>query len=101
MVSFHAPPLEKFVCRSGSNSFKKDMEQWISSKLGKEYIKAAYCHPVYLTSMQSTSCRMLDWMKHMLESRFLGEISVASDRHPYGRKQRGTEEPLDESERGE
>jgi len=40
-------------------------------------------------------------MKHMLESRFLGEISVASDRHPYGRKQRGTEEPLDESERGE
>ena len=48
-------------------------------KLGKEYIKAAYCHPAYLIYMQSTSCKMLDWMKHKLESRFPGEISITSD----------------------
>ena len=47
-----------------------DMEQRTGSKLGKEYIKAIYCHPAYLTSMQSTSCEMPDWMKHNLESRF-------------------------------
>ena len=51
-----------------------DMEQWTGSKLGKEYIKAVYCHPDYLTYMQNTSCKMLDWMKHKLESRLLGEI---------------------------
>ena len=50
------------------------MEQRVGSKLGKEYIKAVYCHPAYLTSVQSTSCEMLGWMKHKLESRFLGEI---------------------------
>ena len=55
------------------------MEQWTSSKLGKEYIKAVYCHPAYLTYMQSTSCEMLDWMKHKLESRLQGEISITSD----------------------
>ena len=55
------------------------MEQWTGSKLGKEYIKAVYCHPVYLTSMQSTSCEMLDWLTHKLESRLLGEISITSD----------------------
>ena len=47
-----------------------DMEQETGSKYGKEYIKAVYCHPAYLTSMQSTSWEMLDWMKHKLESRF-------------------------------
>ena len=51
-----------------------DMEQQTGSKLGKEYIKAVYCHPAYLTSVQSTSCKMLGWMKHKLESRLLGEI---------------------------
>ena len=56
-----------------------DMEQQTSSKLGKKYVKAAYCHPAYLTYMQSTSCKMLGWMKHKLESRFLGEISITSD----------------------
>ena len=56
-----------------------DMEQWAGSKLGKEYIKAVYCHPAYLTYMQSTSCEMLGWMKHKLESRLLGEISITSD----------------------
>ena len=56
-----------------------DMEQQTSSKLGKEYIKAVYCHPAYLTYMQSTSCGMLGWIKYNLESRLLGEISVTSD----------------------
>ena len=56
-----------------------DMEQWTGSKLGKEYIKAVYCHPVYLTYMQSKSCEVLGWMKHKLESRLLGEISIISD----------------------
>ena len=49
-----------------------DMEQWTGSKLGKEYIQAVYCHPAYLTSMQSTSCKMPGWMKHKLESRLPG-----------------------------
>ena len=49
------------------------MDQWAGSKLGKEYIKAVYCHPAYFTSMQSTSCKMLGWMKHKLESRLPGE----------------------------
>ena len=56
-----------------------DMEQWTGSKLGKEYVKAIYCYPVYLTSMQSTSWEMPGWMKHKLESRLLGEISITSD----------------------
>ena len=45
------------------------MEQWTGSKLGKEYIKAVYCHPNYLTSMQNTSCKMLGWMKYKLETK--------------------------------
>ena len=56
-----------------------DMEKQTSSKLGKEYVKAVYCHPAYLTYMQSTSCEMLSWMKHKLESRLQGEISINSD----------------------
>ena len=56
-----------------------DMEQQTGSKLGKEYVKAVYCHPAYLTYMQSTSCEMPGWMKHKLESRLPGEISIASD----------------------
>ena len=56
-----------------------DMEQWTGSKLGKEYIKAVYCHLAYLTYMQSTSCEMLGWMKHKLESRLPGEILITSD----------------------
>ena len=51
-----------------------DMEQQAGSKLGKEYIKAVYCHHVYLSYMQNTSWEMLSWMKHKLESRFPGEI---------------------------
>ena len=56
-----------------------DMEQQTDSKLGKEYIKAVYCHPAYLTYMQSTSCKMPGWIKHKLGSRLLGEISITSD----------------------
>ena len=55
------------------------MEQQTGSKLGKEYIRAVYCHLAYLTSMQSTSCEMPDWMKDKLESRLQGEISVTLD----------------------
>ena len=56
-----------------------DMEQWTGSKLRKEYVKAVYCHPIYLTYMQSTSCEMQSWMNHKLESRLLEEISLTSD----------------------
>ena len=56
-----------------------DVEQQSGSKLGKEYIKAEYCPPVYLTYMQSISCKMPGWMKHKLELRLLGEISITSD----------------------
>ena len=55
------------------------MEQQTGSKYDKEYVKAVYCHPAYLTYMQSTSCEMLGWSKHKLESRLPGEISVTSD----------------------
>ena len=58
---------------------ERDMEQQTGPKLGKEYVKAVYCHPAYLTFMQSTSCKMQGWMKHKLESRFPGEISITSD----------------------
>ena len=56
-----------------------DVEQQTDSKLGKEYVKAVYCHPAYLTFMQSTLCKMPDWMKHKPESSLLGEISIPSD----------------------
>ena len=80
-----------------------DMEQRTGFKLGKEYINAAYCHSAYLTYMQSTSWETLGWMKHKLESRLLGDISVTSDMQmtpPLWQKVK-TKEPLDESERGE
>ena len=80
------------------------MEPQTGSTSGKEFVKAVYCHPAYLTYMQTTLYEMLGWMKHKLESRLLGEISITSDMqmtHPYGRKRRKTKEPLDESERGE
>ena len=56
-----------------------DMEQQTGSKLGKEYIKAVYCHPAYLTCMQNISCNTPGWMNPKLESRFPGEISTISD----------------------
>ena len=60
--------------QNGNNN----MEQWTGSKMGKEYVKTVYCHPDYLIYMQSTSCEMPGWMKHRLESRLPGEISIAS-----------------------
>ena len=56
-----------------------DIEQWTGSQLLKEYIKAVFCHPDYLTYMQRTSYQMLGWMKHKLESRLPVEISITSD----------------------
>ena len=96
------PPSCKTYMQVKKQQIESDMEQ-TSSKLGKEYVKVVYCHPTYLTSMQSTSWEMPGWMKHKLESRLLGEISVTSDmrwHHSYGRKWR-TKEPLGESERRE
>ena len=83
-----------------------DEEQQTGSKLGKEYVKVVYCYPAYLTYLQNTSWKILGWMKHKLGSRLLGEISTTSNMQMIqyadnGRKQRGTKEPLDESERGE
>ena len=79
------------------------MEQQTGSKSRKEYIKAVYRHPAYLTYMQSTSGEMLGWMKHKLESRLQGEISITSDMlmTPPLWQRRRTKEPLDEAERGE
>ena len=56
-----------------------DKKQLTGSKLRKEYDESVYCHPVYLTSMQSTSCEMPGWMNHKLESKLLGELTTASD----------------------
>ena len=56
-----------------------DMDQQTGSKLGNEYVKAVYCHPTYFTYMSRISCEMPGWMKHKLESRLPGEISVTSD----------------------
>ena len=63
-----------------------DMEQQTGSKSGKEYFKAVYCHSAYLIYMQSTSGGMLNWMKHKLEPRVQGELSIYRWHHPYGRK---------------
>ena len=81
-----------------------DMEQQTGSKLGKEYIKAVYCCLVYLNSVQNTSCEILSWINHKLESRLPGEILITSDTQmtpPLWQKAKKTKEPLDESERGE
>ena len=59
--------------------FEPDIEQQTGFQLGKEYVKAVYCHSGYLTYMQCTSCETLDWMKHKLEPRLPGEISITSD----------------------
>ena len=77
------------------------VEQQTVSKLGKEYIKAVYCHHAYLTSIQSTSCEMLGWLKHKLESRMWEKYQQPQIYHSNCRKRRGNKEPLDESQRGE
>ena len=70
-------PPEKSVCRSRRNRTGHGKMDWF--KLGKLYVKAAYCHPAYLTYMQSTSCEMLSWMNHKLKLGLQGEISTVSD----------------------
>ena len=69
----------EFYMQVKNQELELDMEQHIGYKLGKEYVKAVYCHPAYLTYMQSTSWEMLGWIKHKLESTLLGEISITSD----------------------
>ena len=71
-----------------------DMEQQTGSKLGKEYVKAVYFHLAYFTYMQNTSCKMPGWMKHKLESRLPGEISITSDMHMIPPFMAETEEEL-------
>ena len=80
---------------------ERDVEQQTGSKLGKEYIKAVYCHPAYLTSMRSISCEMPGWMNHKLEStgRYINNLRYADDTTFMA--ERGPKEPLDEGERGE
>ena len=75
-----------------------NMEQWPGSKLGKGYVKAVYCHPAYLTYMQSTSCEMLDWWNTNWNQECWEKYKqpqICRWHHPNGRKQRGTKEPLD------
>ena len=80
-----------------------DMEQQTGSKLGKEFIKAVYCHPAYLAYVQNISCEMLGWRKHKLESRLLGEVSITSDRQmiPLLWQKTRIKKLFDEGERGE
>ena len=66
--------------RVGKQQLEPDMDQQTGSQSGNKYVKAVYCHPAYLTYMQSTSHKMLGWMKHKLESRVLGETSITPDR---------------------
>ena len=77
-ISDHLTCLLRNLYVGQEATVRLDMEQQTGSKLGKEYIKAVYCHPAYLTYMQSTSCEMLDWMKHKMESRLPGEMSITS-----------------------
>ena len=73
------PPSWETYMQVKKQQLELDREQQTGSKSGKEYVKAVYCHPAYLTYMQSTSWEMLCWKKHKLESRLLGEISITSD----------------------
>ena len=73
------PASWKTCMQDKKQQLELDIEQQTGSNLGKEYIKAVYCHLAYLTYIQSTSYEMLGWMTHMLESILLGEISTTSD----------------------
>ena len=75
----HLTCLLKICMQVKKQKLELDMEKQTDSKSGKKYIKDVYCHPGYLTYMQNTSCEMLSWMKHKLESRLLGKISITSD----------------------
>ena len=75
----HLTCLLKICIQVKKQQLEPDMEQQTCFKLGKEYVKAVYCDPAYLAYMQSTPCEMTGWMKHKLESRLLGEISITLD----------------------
>ena len=73
-------PASGEICiQDKKQQLEPDLKQQTGSKLGKEYVKVVYCHPAYLTYMQSILCEMLGWMKHKLESRLPGEMSITSD----------------------
>ena len=78
-VPDHFTCLLRKLYASQEATVRTKIEKWTASKLGKEYDTAVYCHPVYLTYMQSTLCEMPGWMNHNLESRLLGEVSITSD----------------------
>ena len=85
----HLTCLLRYLYAGQEATVELDVEQQTSAKSGKEYIKAVYCHPAYLTYMQSTSCKMPGWMKHKVESRLPGKISITSDMQmtpPLGQK---------------
>ena len=89
---------------AGQEVIEPDMKQQTGSKLGKEYGKAVHSHLAYLTFIQSTSCEMMCWMNHRLESRLQEKYQqpqMCRWCHSNDRKQRGTKEPLDEGEREE
>ena len=75
------------------------MGQWTGSKLGKEYVKAVYCHPAYLTYMHSTSCEMPGWMKHKIARRNINNLRYADDTTLMAESEEELKEPLEESER--
>ena len=78
---------------------KHQMGQWTGSKLGKEYVKAVYCHPAYLTYMHSTSCEMPGWMKHKIARRNINNLRYADDTTLMAESEEELKEPLEESER--
>ena len=79
MVQTTWPASWEICMQVRKQQLEQDMEQQTGSKQEKEYIKAVYCHPAYVISMQSTSWETLGWMKHKLESRLLREVSITSD----------------------
>ena len=97
----HLGCLLKNLNEGQKQQLEQDMEQWIGSKLGKEYIKAIYCQTVYLTYMQSTSCEMLGQMTHKLESRQPGEILTTADDATVKAEEEEVKNLLMEKEEGE
>ena len=79
VIPYHLTRLLRNLYAAQEATVEVNMEQQTGSKYGKEYVKAVYFHPAYLTYMQSTSCEMPGWMKHKLESRLTGEISITLD----------------------
>ena len=89
------PASQEICMQVRKQQLELDMEQQAGSKLGKEYVKAVYCHSDYLTYMQGISCKMLGWMKHKLESRLLKEIPASDmQTHSSDRKWRGSKSLL-------